>query len=492
MPPGELFAVLWSRIERHTSEVILNPWLGRNAIEYVALGALLRTTAGVDVPIEIEDYLAGKTAPFATDVAKDHLEQRAFVVMCALDDAAMDIHPSVKTRIAGLSAALGPLQTAMKAARTADGRYGYVANVGSVIAKGQLTSRRVQNESDEANGANLDSQFEYLTVVADPTPHSVRFLVVPPYQFGMSDTMAQKLGIAPIAEDADDLTFTASSRSGRGYLDARPTNPDALGQRMAEAVAHLLDRGVGVVALPELVSSGSAIATLQKRLRSRPSSGHTPILVCGSGLSTDPCPSTGRFFNEATVLTGRGKVLFKQQKIHPFNMAPRRMEQCRVASDPLHPGKPHMEDIAAATVLTVCDLPDLGRIIVMICEDFEQAQPTGVLAFSTRPDWIFAPVLDVSLDLGRWGHQRCIEIGRRTLSRIVVTSSATLSVRREGKKELVETPADKVGIGILYDGHAGRRVKRLIPDLTSARPQTVYVDWDSSNWPQDDVGQRPA
>ena len=149
-----------------------------------------------------------------------------------------------------------------------------------------------------------------------------------------------------------------------------------------------------------------------------------------------------------------------------------------------------MEDIAAARTLTVCDLPNAGRIIVMICEDFEQLAPTGILAEATKPDWIFAPVLDVSLDLGRWPHQRCMEIGRRSLSRIVVTSSTTLSVRRDGKKALADMEPDKVGFGILYDGHQGRRVKRVVPDLTCVSPQVVFLDWDSSAWPRDSVGDR--
>jgi hypothetical protein len=127
----------------------------------------------------------------------------------------------------------------------------------------------------------------------------------------------------------------------------------------------------------------------------------------------------------------------------------------------------------------------------MICEDFEQAAPTGALALSTRPDWIFAPVLDVSLEIGRWTHQRCMEIGRRTLSRIVVTSSATLSVRAQRKSALAEANINAVGIGILYDGYNRRHVKRVKPDLARS-PQAIFLDWNSDVWDRDHVSTRPS
>lgn len=488
---ADLFAQLWAVVEPHQTRVVQDPWHGRLAVECSTLTELFRHGKEPRVPHEVVTYLAAQPVSFATSVSEQDMAQRAFVVMCALDDAAMDIHPAMKTRIPGRAIALSALLEDMKTARTTHGRYGHVQHVGSVIAKGQLTSRRIPDESQDASGSNLESQFAYLAVVPDPKPHGVQFLVVSPYKFGMlDDKKADKVGIAPIAEDADDLTFTASARLGRGFLDARPTDSMMLGSRAAEAIASLLDRGAGVVALPELVCSSTAIEAVQTRLRTR-RSGDDGLVVCGSGLSADPCPSTGRHFNEASVLTARGKVLFKQQKIHPFNMRSDRMTECLVSHDPSQTDKPHMEDIAASSSLVVCDLPTVGRIIVMICEDFQQLVPTGGLALATRPDWIFAPLLDVSLDLGRWMHKRCTEIGTRSLSRIVVTSSTTLSVRRAKKKKFHDVAPDTMGIGILYDGHAGQRVKRVLADTASPSPCTAFVDWDSANWHRDNLTDRP-
>ena len=487
MLPGELFATLWQLIEAQAQAVILTPWHGRAAVECAELTRLIRACPDPTVPAEVLAYVAGKAVTFATTIAQHNLDQRAFVAMCALDDAAMDIHPARKTRLAGRSVALGGLLDEMKTRRTVEHSYAHVPTIGTVVPKGQLTSRRLDEESETANGANFASQFEHLTLVPSHTIYKIDFLVVSPYRFGLSDAKAQIVGVAPVAEDANDLTFRASARIGRAYLDARPTDPDALGTRLTDAVVSLLDQGAGVITLPELVSSDTALETLKRRLSARAVAPDNALVICGSGLSTDPCPSTGRHFNEATVMTGRGWVLFKQRKIHPFNMTATRMAECSVARDPAHNDKSHMEDIAASTTLTVCDLPDLGRVIVMICEDFEQEAPAGHVAIATRPDWIFTPVLDVSQEPGRWTHQRSIEIARRTLSRIVVTSSTTLTVRRKGLAKLSDVLPGEVGVSILYDGYAGRKVKRVEPCAGGGAPQAVSVQWDPQNWAGDDV-----
>lgn len=487
MLPGELFATLWKQIEAQAQALILTPWHGRAAVECAELTRLIRTCPDPAVPPDILAYLAGEVVTFATTIARHDRGQRAFVAMCALDDAAMDIHPARKTRLGGRSVALGGLLAAMKSSRTAEYSYAHVADIGTVVPKGQLTSRRLDQESETANGANLASQFEHLTLVPSHTTYKIDFLVIPPSRFGLSDAKAQIVGVAPVAEDADDLTFSASARIGRPYLDARPTDSNALAARLTDAVATLLDQGAGVVALPELVSSGKAMTLLEERLQARAVAPDNSLVICGSGLSTDPCPSTGRHFNEATVMTDRGRVLFRQRKIHPFNMSAERMAQCSVARDPAHDDQSHMEDIAASTTLTVCDLPDLGRVIVMICEDFEQDVPAGHVALATRPDWIFTPVLDVSQEPGRWTHQRCIEIARRTLSRIVVTSSTTLTVRRKKLAKLADVLPAEVGVSILYDGYAGRKVKRVEHLAGGSSPQTMRVQWDPDNWAGDDV-----
>lgn len=127
--------------------------------------------------------------------------------------------------------------------------------------------------------------------------------------------------------------------------------------------------------------------------------------------------------------------------------------------------------------------------MVSICEDLEQEMPGGVVARAVRPDWMITPVLDVGQTLGRWTHQRAIEIARRTGSQVVVSCSATLTVRDKGWASLDKAPAGGLGLGFLYEG-ARRRVRIVDASEDTSSPRALVVDWDPDSWNEDEVGAR--
>ncbi len=484
--PGELFARLWSEVEPHSGAVISTPWHGRHASEHDVIADLLRGWNTPEIPPDIDSYLSGKPISFKCDVEAEAKAERAFVVMCALDEAVMDIHPALKTRVAGRSLVVGNMLSNMRAERSVEGHYAYVPGVGYVIPKGQLTSRRRVNEIDDASGSDLATQFEYLALVKPiGAGRSIEFTVVPPSRCKLVDPNAVAVGVAPIAEDADDLVFNTVSRLERPFLDTQPANPTVLSERLITAVDQLLSSGADMIVLPELVVSPDAVKNLASRLRARGAASRDGLIVCGSGLSQDRCAETNKPFNECTVMTTTGEIIFSQRKLHPFNMAAKRMKDCQINAAVGHDGKSHMEDIAAGSVLKIYDLHDIGRVIVLICEDLEQVTPCGDICIAVRPDWIFTPVLDISQEPGRWTHRRAVEIARRTLSRVVVSSSACLTVRLERKSKLTELEPAKVGISLLCDGYAGNKVKRIQASGTS--PEGFVISWDTSTWPNDHI-----
>lgn len=48
---------------------------------------------------------------------------------------------------------------------------------------------------------------------------------------------------------------------------------------------------------------GTAMVDLESHLQARAFAQGNALVICGSSLNTDPCPSTERHFNEATVVT---------------------------------------------------------------------------------------------------------------------------------------------------------------------------------------------
>lgn len=488
MTPGELFAKLWSQMDGKAAAIISVPWPGKQAREQGRLKAILAAANAFDVPQEVEDYLSGGDIGCACDAPPHDLQQRAFVVMCALDLAAMDIHPSMPTRAGGRALALSPLLSRMKQVRTVNGVYGE-HDGRRTIPKGRLSKQRGDPEVDWASGANLETQFEYLTVLRPATAqYSIQIEVVPP-RLSPLDGPPKFVGLAPIAEDADDLNFTTEKRGGRPYLDAHPRDVALLQKRLIDGVVSLLDRGADLIVLPELVVPQETADALAAALKARPAPRPDAMIVCGSGLTT-LSGATGLRFNEAVVLNGHGLELFRQRKIHPFNMGDQRMRECGIPFADGFENKPHMEDIEPHTEIKVRDLIGMGRTIVAICEDLEQYSPIGEIVMATRPDWVLTPVLDVSQEPGRWTHQRSIELGRKTGSQFVVSCSTSLTVRKCKAATLSELSPGQMGLGLLYAGDT-RRVKIVDASEDGSVPRTLVIDWKPDSWPGDNVTSIP-
>lgn len=481
--PGELFATLWQRLEPHAGDIITGPWEGRGAREFGLLLSMLETAADEFVPAGIESYLAGDDFAHPCDVTDP--DRRAFVVMCALDEAVMRIHPAHPSRFAGLSRLSTGMLARMKARR---GRFGFYAQnpvIGTVVPKGPLRPNKRSPDRETESGSDLAHQFEHLTVVAQPGKgRTVRFEVPAPRHFLLPPDRIDKVGLAPIAEDPDDLRFHVSSRGDRAYLDTVPGSGD-LAARIRATVVSMLDDGAGLILLPELVTPVGAAEELQAVLSRRGASETPALIVAGSGASALSEAAVSRPYNEAVLLSSGGKRIGRQRKMHLFNMGPERMEGCSITPAVGFEGKPHMEDATVGSELVIYDLQGLGRVMLLICEDFQQLTPGGEIAVASRPDWILAPVLDIGQQPGRWTHRRAIELGYRSLSRIVVSCSATLGVR-DSKATDLSLASPPPNIGLCFDGLEHDRA-HLVSASCASRPVSVVVEWDAAAWPRHNI-----
>jgi predicted amidohydrolase len=487
--PGDLFAALWPIVAPSAGAIVARPWDGRFAHEFDAISLLLEEATDADVPAEIEAYLAGQAVPFACGVIP--AVERAFVVMCALDAVAIAIHPAMPNRLPGIGRAPTGMLAIMKASRTITGHYADVTGTGMIVPKGHLVSRKRPrpDDAEDASGTDLAHQFAHLTLVAHPGHgRTLRFIAPSPRKFFVSPVRADHVGLAPIAEDRDDIDFITSKRGDRPYLDAVPKAP-LLANRITAAVTALLDDGAGVIVLPELVGSTASADALKIALKAR-GSRTEGLILAGTGASTSVDPGSHRPHNEAMLIGANGRVLAHQRKLHLFNMGINRMRDCDIAAAPGCGTRNHMEDAAAGTELVVCDLHGLGRVMTLICEDLQQQVPGGDLALVLRPDWILTPVLDVSQTAGRWTHSRSIEIGRKTYSRVVVSCCATLGVRVAKGSTLLATTAT-INTGICFDGADGRRVK-LVESTGALAPDRTLIKWEIATWPNHEIVLNPA
>jgi hypothetical protein len=401
--------------------------------------------------------------------------------MCALDGVAIAIHPAFPNRLPNMASSLGGMLATMKRSRTGQGHYANVPDLGIVVPKGHLVNRKGPrpDDAEEASGTDLANQFAHLTLAKHPGDgRTLRFIAPAPSKFFVSPDRADHVGLAPIAEDHDDIDFVTSLRGEHPFLDAVPKAP-LLSDRITNAVTSLLDEGAGVIVLPELVSSAVSTSALQVVLKQRGSQTEGLILA-GSGASASPDPATHRPHNEAILIGANGRVLAHQRKLHLFNMSIDRMRDCKITPANGCEKRNHIEDAASGSEVVVCDLHGLGRVMALICEDLQQQVPGGDLSLALRPDWILTPVLDISQSEGRWTHARAIEIGRKTLSRVVVSCCATLGVRMAKVGTLHETKGS-INTGICFDGANNNRVK-FVSSTGVNSPDRNIVKWESETW----------
>jgi predicted amidohydrolase len=123
----------------------------------------------------------------------------------------------------------------------------------------------------------------------------------------------------------------------------------------------------------------------------------TPFLVLAGTFGRLDADS-GKVYNEAVILNGRGNELFRQRKMHAYTM--HGYEQPKYGLSLLFNGEPRTERMAIMPrVLVACDSPMLGlRISVLICEDFCQQTPGIEAVRKLRSNLVLSPVMAGALD----------------------------------------------------------------------------------------------
>lgn len=480
--PAEFFGLLWPQIEPFISDIVATPWKPRAYREFGLLAHVFENHHLRGLPPEARLYLEGGSKT-GWQVPPTETFKRAFVLMRALDRAARLIIPTALTVVSGVvMASPGAMLGALRARWRIDCQLA-TTDAGHVVFKGPITAVRRAEDPEACNGDNLADQFMHLGFMPKlGAGRTASFQTVLPSDFSVGDKPVSRIGIAPIAEDANDLAFEAHDREGVFYLDAVPRDEAATGIRAAKLVIKLLDAGVDLVALPELVMSPAAVAEVVAALRGRPSVSDA-LVVLGSGLSADKAPGGVLSYNEAVVLDGGGREIFRQRKMHHYNMAAERLRKCQL---PMKGDGPHIENVAAGRRLEVRDVPGVGRLIILICEDLAQAEPGHRAASALRPDWVVTPVLDLPQREGRWTQAEALSL--KSGARVVVSGSGTLGVRYNKMTNFAELDR-ATGLGLLFDG--AQNAVRVVERGALDQDASYSVDWEPDGWPIAVVGARP-
>lgn len=416
--------------------------------------------------------------------------ERAGLVMDAMrsiDLAFLDIHPRTLLVPAGFPSAPPPAWLEERAEdRLFDGVY-FASGSRSLIPKGPLG--RTPRSPNAAYADTLADQFCALAVAPTATNENGRPIKVVLAAIGPDPAQgvpsvglagAERVVFFPIAEEPTDFELSDREDGGRFYLDVRPAAALDPANRL---LAGLREIGAADIALsPELTMPEAAADRLCATLSMDPRP--VPRLIL-AGTGETEATVQGRAWNEARLINSRGAPLLRQRKMWPFGMARDRAAGLGLV-DPGVNGL-LMENVASGDTLSIVDLPDFGRCLVLICQDFKITPLVAEILRTYQPDWVLVPVLDVDIADHGWCRQRAFGLSELSQARFMIVNSQSLGRRLTPPK--ISPLGIALGPLVPFDASDESRATTIVT-ASGAGPVRGEITWRSTGWSTTSIGSK--
>ena len=486
----DLFAWLYDQVTPATQTIISAGWDCEYFAEEDAIVATLEQSVDGAVPGAVLAYLHGNE-PIGwgrCSVTSSDANLRRFLVARCIDDACAAVRPG------HLVAAPPPYLVQIRIQYLATGSFCRAAP-GWVLPKPPLSPLILREDGPRASASGDTPRNLYCNLLRFRDDGLTPFLLDVRRVARRDDFDEGELGpdrrprvaVVPCAEEHGDIEFT-SRLHGSPRLDASVAQ--VAERRMIEQagalITRLADASVALALLPELAVTGAVVSALSSALKSLRRANPDASLrwvIAGSGPSDEVDPQSGLRFNQCVVLGATGKAIWRQRKLNHYAMHPDAMKRYGL-DDLVIDARDHVEDMHTCSRVCIRDSV-LGRVVVLICEDLAQPRPGEIVMDGLRPDWVFTPVLDGELLVGRWGHQRAWQNAARFEANALIATSLVLPRRQD--------PAQMAfSVGLCVSADASRRVHQLNVDLESdARPLLAWVEWNPDSWPEISIVEAP-
>lgn len=432
--PASLFMELWRTAKSYSPSVLSKVVLPGEDFNNKALQAL-----------EIDDATASYEQLIALrDEPGTPLRGRVLALMFLIDKFFLRVHPRsvVLPRSLVKQPPLPEWLVSIKRRRLITGYYDLSDNF-ALIPRGPLT--RVARDECAASAECLPDYFAALSVVPTSTavndyPVAIRFMVVgSSVDSGVPPSInsgAERMIFIPLASQLSDvqMSFRQTSRRRVVRFSAAASLDVTAG-----VVGSLKGGGFSDIAIaPELLISEAAaddVSRAVSKLEAAPR-----LFVCGSGNTN--AQEEDQAWNESRVLNGVGAELWRQRKIWPAFIDPVRAAKYQM---PNPNSEAIYEDNCSGSEILVVDVDTLGRCVVLICQDIMATPLAEDINRCVQPDWIFSPLLDEGVGLGRWAHQRAFALSPHSNARFVMVSSTALGDNSSNSCGLAVGPRAKVG-----------------------------------------------
>lgn len=466
---AELFIILWEKVGGLPSYKRLTA-TSSDKLFVDDLNSLLKQDKDQDI-LDTLIELINQSAPPADKVGQ------VLVIMKVIDEFIYRIHPRAVVLPTALASIPKWLQK-LRYDRYGQGFYGKV-NEHVLLPRGPLL--RSARDEFASSAESFADRFAALAVVKEKLNHESQSIIINSIFIGAdqakgvvsSSSLGQeKIAFIPIAEHADDLITAEHVISGQTFVDFRihPTVNSA--DRLISALSQLGYADIAVA--PELVMSESAADELPEKLRSfKPPPAR--MIVAGSGYTQSH--DNGLPWNELRVFNGLGTELWRQRKIWPAGLSRDRALEFGLSD----PGAGLVKEHNSSGVeIIVADVEELGRCVVLICQDIQSQPLSSELIRQFQPDWVFVPILDIGIESGRWGHQRAFDLSGLSNARFVLSTSTALAHK---KSTLPKQPNCGLAVGpkSATKNDSERRYQCISVDEETS-PGYALLEWKSDTW----------
>jgi hypothetical protein len=405
-------------------------------------------------------------------------------LMYAIDGIFSQIHPRTQSP-AGIIRPK-PVNAWLKEYRSVrrnDGSY-LETEIDRVIPRGPLA--KIPRAKDAAYATNIEDCFSFICVVPVWYELKSRKIFTKMKVFSKSgingvskaSRRPENISVMPIAEKSGDLSITCTTRNSQKFARYEAADPSAVLEHLIAMLSTENEPGPEIAVAPELLVDAKTADAVEARYGEI--TNPPQMFVCGTGHTEDM--KKGQAWNESRVINAAGIELWRQRKIWPASINGASAINYNL-TDP-SPGHLH-EDNCASSELIIADLDDLGRCIVMICQDFEATSLAEHVIRCYQPDWVFVPILDRSVDVGRWGHSRAFNLSTLSQARFIIVSSTALDdlykITTKTQRKGVKSKPFALLIGPKVGEAEDSRVYRSIVITKAQKIRAAKLAWQPSD-----------
>lgn len=288
----------------------------------------------------------------------------------------------------------------------------------------------------------------------------------------------QDLGLAAITSEENIKVATIAVIQNPTELDWRFDNqnntyevylPERSEEEIVSRTINALEQ-IGnkahVVIMPELVSSPGLESAIRDWLQTNRDKGNLLPIAVMAGTSLQTSETVEKPKNIATLLDGDGNIQVSQHKLNQYKL--KSAHHSPLSLDQAEPSKDYIENIdTSPSQANICDLPGLGRIAVVICEDLARTQPWRKVLIESGPMLTLTPIMNGGATKDwAWATSSAEAISNESGSIVIIANSGTLFANGEKR---------------CHTGYAAARLPR-IEDKVS-----VWTLIDSGDSDNDDV-----